>query len=112
MPAQVCANCGDPLGDSEAIRVTGRKSGNVYFVHRPSSPGVKSMCFHYTVFGADVTTISPVVRTEFDLDKAHVELAIECGLDEMACKAAGVSYAAVRAQREANRQRRISRKGR
>lgn len=61
---QNCLNCGDPLGDSEALRVTGTETGRTWFVHRPSSKGNASMCFRYAVFGESANRIEEVVRTD------------------------------------------------
>jgi hypothetical protein len=101
---QRCENCGDPLGDSEALVVTGVDTGRVHYVHRPSSPE-RAMCFRWGVNGAEKQHISLKSPPTYDPARYDVALAMGMGLDRSACEAVGVPWAAVMAARQARRAR-------
>ncbi len=102
-----CETCKDPIGDSEAIIVSGVQSGKRYLVHRPTTPD-KAMCFRWGVNGAAQQSIQSKVTLA--VSKARelwdIRLALEVGLDQPGCESAGVSWDAVRAARTAARRRR------
>lgn len=105
---QRCENCGDPLGDSEALVVEGVDTGRVHFVHRPSTPE-RAMCFRWGVNGAEKQRISLKVPPVYDPEPYNVQLAVECRLDQTAVEAVGLSWSAVMAQRRGGRSARSDR---
>jgi hypothetical protein len=102
-----CENCREPLGDSDYVTVTGRKTNRVWFVHKPSHPH-RGMCFRFFTASAEQVAIGPGTVMVFDPEKDavvwNVQLAREIGLDERACEAVGLDWQMVRdARRESNR---------
>jgi len=92
---QRCYSCSDPLGDSEALIVTGNRSDRIHYVHRPTTRG-KELCFTNGVQGADSHSIAPKVVVPYEPDpRQDVTLALHLGLDRRACEAVGVNYSAV-----------------
>lgn len=89
---RLCDTCRDPLGDSDALTVTGRKTGRVWFVHRPSTPG-RGMCFRYMDLSRSTTEIGGMVfDQEAQVTTWDLELARSMALDERACQAVGLNY--------------------
>ena len=96
---QRCYSCNDPLGDSEALIVTGQESDRIHYVHRPSTRG-KELCFTHGVQGQDSHSIAPKVVVPYEpTARQNVTLALHVGLDRRGCELVGVSYGAVQAAR-------------
>jgi hypothetical protein len=96
---QRCLACNDPLGDHEAMVVTGNRSTRVHYVHRPSTRE-RELCFTNAVQGRDSHSIALKVAPEYTPShRQDVTLALHLGLDKRACAAVGLDYGELVARR-------------